>query len=368
MYPFDNGRDYVRNGWYAAGWSGEFGETLLTRTFLDEAVILYRTSAGEPVALADRCAHRAFPLSLGTRIGDTVRCGYHGFTYDGQGRCVAIPSQDYVPPAYGVRHYPLLERGGVVWIWMGEPNAADAAQLPDLHELGLTDPNFLVDVGGVNIWRNRYQLINENLLDLSHIEFLHLGTIGTKNVAAAPVVTTVHPAMIEATRTIYNDQATPLHTRSLGIEGAMDRTTRSLFFAPGAHVTHVLMVAPGSNARFGDPGYFGEFKQAHLITPSTAGETYYFWSIARTANKDAATSAFMLDAFRTVFAQDGVALEAQERSLQRDSDFHELSCKADEAALKARRLLRDMMSAEKTRPRSPHTASAPSAASSRRTS
>ena len=363
MYPFGPGLDYVRNGWYAAGWSGDFGEALLTRTFLDEPVVLYRTSAGEAVALADRCAHRAYPLSLGTRLGDTVRCGYHGFTYDGHGRCVAIPSQQHVPAAYGVRRYPTLERGGVVWIWMGEPNAADEAALPDLHELGLTDPNFHVDVGGVNTWRNRYQLINENLLDLSHIEFLHLGTIGTPNVAASPVVTTVHPHMIEATRTIHGDQATPLHKRALGIDGSMDRTTRSLFFPPGAHVTQVLMVAPGSNARFGQPGYFGEFKQAHRITPSTAIETYYFWSIARTSHKDAQTSAFMLDAFRTVFAQDGVALEAQERSLQRDPHFHELSCKADEAALKARRLLADAMTAENTVPRPLH---AVSASSSRR--
>jgi vanillate O-demethylase monooxygenase subunit len=350
MYPFDEGLDYVRNGWYAAGWSGDFGETLLARTFLDEPVVLYRTSDGEAVALADRCAHRAYPLSLGTRIGDTVRCAYHGFTYDGRGRCVAIPSQEYVPAAYGVRRYPTIERGGVVWIWMGEPNSADPAKLPDLHELGLTDPHFHIDIGGVNTWRNRYQLINENLLDLSHIEFLHLGTIGTPNVAASPVVTTVHPHMIEATRTIHGDQATPLHKRALGIEGKMDRTTRSLFFPPGAHVTQVLMVAPGSSARYGEPGYFGEFKQAHLITPSTAAETYYFWSIGRTSNTDAETSAFMVDAFRAVFAQDGVALEAQERSVARDPHFHELSCKADEAALKARHLLRDMMVSEKNVP------------------
>ncbi len=359
-YPFDDGLDYVRNGWYAAGWSSEFGDAFLTRTFLDEPVVLYRTAGGEPVALADRCAHRAFPLSLGTRIGDTVRCGYHGFTYEPTGRCVAIPSQAYVPPAYGVRRYPTLERGGLVWIWMGQAQAADEALLPDLHELGLTDPHFQVDIGGLNTWKNRYQLINENLLDLSHIEFLHFGTIGTPNVAASPVVTTVHPHMIEATRTIHGDQANPLHKRALGIEGLMDRTTRSLFWAPGAHVTQVLMVAPGSNARYGEPGYFGEFKQAHLITPSTAGETYYFWSIGRTGNKDAATSAYMLDAFRTVFSQDGVALEAQERSLTCDPHFNELSCKADEAALKARHLLRDLMRSEKNVPRPLHAVAAAS--------
>lgn len=353
MYPFDDGLDYVRNGWYAAGWSREFGETVLARTFLDEPVILYRKSEGEGevVALADRCAHRAYPLSLGTRMGDTIRCGYHGFTYNATGRCVAIPAQDHVPAAYGVRRYPTTEAGGLVFIWMGDPNAADLALLPDLFELGLTDPHFHVDIGGLNTWRNHYQLVNENLLDLSHIEFLHFGTIGTANVAATPVVTTATPTRIEATRTILGDQANPLHKRALGIEGKMDRTTTSLFYAPGAHVTQVLMVAPGSNARHGEPGYFGEFKQAHLITPSTLSETYYFWSIGRTSHTDPETSAFMVDAFRTVFSQDGVALEAQERSLRRDPSFRELSCKADEAALKARKLLTDRMRAEKSDPR-----------------
>jgi vanillate O-demethylase monooxygenase subunit len=347
MYPFEDGLDYVRNGWYAAAWSRELGDDVVARTFLEEPVILFRSSAGEAVALTDRCAHRAYPLSLGTRIGDTIRCGYHGFTYDCTGRCVAIPAQEHIPAAYGVRRYPTIERGGLVFIWMGDPKRADPEGLPDLFELGLTDARFHVDIGGLNVWNNRYQLINENLLDLSHIEFLHFGTIGTPNVAASPVVTTGRGNAIEASRTIHNDRATPLHTRALGIEGAMDRTTRSLFYAPGAHVTQVLMVAPGSNARFGDPGYFGEFKQAHLITPSTAGVTYYFWSIARTARDDAETSAFMLQAFRTVFAQDGVALEAQERSLRGDPHFHELSCKADEAAIKARKLLAELMRAER---------------------
>jgi vanillate O-demethylase monooxygenase subunit len=360
VYPFENGLDYVRNAWYAAGWSGDFGDGVLARTFLDEPVVLLRTSGGEAVVLSGRCAHRGYPLALGTRTGDTIRCGYHGFTYDGSGRCVAIPAQERIPAAYGVRRYPTLERGGLVFVWMGDPASADPALLPDLFELGLMDPRFHVDIGGVNTWGTRYQLINENLLDLSHIEFLHYGTIGTPNVAASPVRTSAHALAVEATRTIRNDRATPLHTRALGIEGAMDRTTRSLFFAPGAHVTQVSFVAPGSSARPGEPGYFGEFKQAHLITPSTAGESYYFWSIARTANPDAATSAFMLDAFRTVFAQDGVALEAQERSLRGVEDFHrrEVSCKADEAALKARKLLTDLMRAEKNVPRAPHAVSA----------
>ncbi len=348
MYPFEAGLDYVRGGWYAAGWSRDFGDGLVARTVLGEAIVFYR-EGDAVVALADRCAHRAYPLSAGVRVPGGVRCGYHGFTYDGLGRCTSIPAQAHVPPAYGVRRYPIEERGGVAWIWMGEPNAADPALLPDLRELGLTHPHFHVAIGGSKTWRNRYQLINENLLDLSHIEFLHFGSIGTPNVAASPVVTTVHPGKIEAVRTIYDDVPTPFHHRAVGIEGRMDRTTRSLFYAPGAHVTHVTMVAPGSGAGYGDPDYFGEFRIVHLITPAGPHETTYFWAVTRTTRTDDATTAFMLEAFDTIFDQDGVALERQERALAAAPDFYEVSCKADEAPLKARKMLLSMMRSERER-------------------
>jgi vanillate O-demethylase monooxygenase subunit len=232
MYPFEDGLDFVRNGWYAAAWAHDVGDAVLARTFLDEPVILYRTSDGEAVALTDRCAHRAYPLSLGTRIGDTIRCGYHGFTDDGTGRCVAIPAQEHIPAAYRVRRYPTIERGGLVFIWMGDPALADPGDLPDLFELGLTDPRFHVDIGGLNTWQNRYQLINENLLDLSHIEFLHFGTIGTPNVAASPVVTTVHANAIEATRTSTNSAARPTKPRSRRASSSRISCEPNAAFAP----------------------------------------------------------------------------------------------------------------------------------------
>jgi vanillate O-demethylase monooxygenase subunit len=354
-YPFEAGLDYVRNGWYVAAWSSEIGDALLARRLLGEDIVFYRAASGAVVALRDRCAHRAYPLSAGVRVGDAVRCGYHGFTYDATGRCTAIPAQAHVPAAYGVRAYPILERGGAVWIWMGEAHLADAARLPDLDELGLTHPEFYTVIGGAKRWQNRYQLINENLLDLSHIEFLHPGSLGTPHVAQSPVVTTVHDGMVEAVRLIADDEPTPFHHRGVGITGRMDRTTRSLFYLPGAHVTHVTMVAPGSKASRGEPGYFGEFRIGHFITPVAPDETLYFWSFARTAKTDDETTEFFRDAFSRVFDQDGAALERQEAALRTASDFREVSCKADEAALKARRMLLDAMRSERERIISPVT-------------
>src|SRR5512134_1088063 len=124
---------FLRNAWYAAGFSDEFGRALLARTFLSEAVVLYRTEDGRPVAFEDRCAHRRLPLSMGRLVGDEIECGYHGLVYDCSGTCVKIPGQPRasIPPGARVRSYPVVDRHHYLWIWMGDPARADATLIPD---------------------------------------------------------------------------------------------------------------------------------------------------------------------------------------------------------------------------------------------
>src|SRR5215211_7413492 len=92
-YPYDC--------WYVVDTSDEVGAALLGRRLLGRQVVLYRERSGRVVALEDRCAHRALPLSFGRLVDDRVICRYHGFTYDGTGACVSVPSQEHVP--YGTR-------------------------------------------------------------------------------------------------------------------------------------------------------------------------------------------------------------------------------------------------------------------------
>ena len=122
---------FLRNAWYVAAWDTEVGRDPPARTVLDEPVVLFRTIDGRAVALADRCCHRALPLSLGTVIGDELQCGYHGLRFDATGACVAVPGQSTAPPGAMVRSYPVVERHCWVWIWMGEVARADAALIPD---------------------------------------------------------------------------------------------------------------------------------------------------------------------------------------------------------------------------------------------
>ena len=116
---------FPKNGWYAAIWSKDLTGKPVGRTFLGEAVVLFRGTNGRPGALEDRCCHRAAPLSLGTVEGDHLRCGYHGLTFDTKGQCISVPGQDTVPSGARVRAYPVAERYNVVWIWMGDPARAD---------------------------------------------------------------------------------------------------------------------------------------------------------------------------------------------------------------------------------------------------
>ena len=101
---------FLRNAWYVAAWDHEVGQETLPTKILGERIVLYRTEAGEPVALEDACAHRKLPLSMGRRKGDAIECGYHGLTFDKTGRCIHMPAANRIPPAVRVRSYPLRVR------------------------------------------------------------------------------------------------------------------------------------------------------------------------------------------------------------------------------------------------------------------
>ena len=115
---------FVRNGWYVAAWDRNLADKLLPLTILGENIVLYRQSNGRPAALEDACLHRKLPLSMGRIRGNEIECGYHGLRFDAQGQCVHIPCSDRIPRNARVRSYPVQERYGLIWIWMGEPALA----------------------------------------------------------------------------------------------------------------------------------------------------------------------------------------------------------------------------------------------------
>ena len=115
---------FLKNGWYCAGWSGELSEAPIGRRMLDQPVMVFRSETGEAVALEGRCPHRFAPLHIGTIEHDRITCPYHGLVFDRGGACVFNPHGD-IPKEAKLRTYPVAERDGIVWVWMGEPEKAD---------------------------------------------------------------------------------------------------------------------------------------------------------------------------------------------------------------------------------------------------
>jgi phenylpropionate dioxygenase-like ring-hydroxylating dioxygenase large terminal subunit len=167
---------YVRNAWYVAAWSHELeaGKPFPV-SILDDPIALYRGESGRLVALEDRCVHRLAPLSLGRCEGDRLRCLYHGLLYDPDGAVAEIPGQDLIPKGARVRSYPIADRHDWIWVWMGDPALADEALIPPA--VGLSDPDYILGHGHLD-YAAEARLINDNLLDFSHLSYVHANSFG----------------------------------------------------------------------------------------------------------------------------------------------------------------------------------------------
>jgi vanillate O-demethylase monooxygenase subunit len=144
-------------------------------TILGDRLVLYRTASGKLVALEDRCVHRLAPLSLGRCEGERLRCMYHGLLFEPDGRVAEIPGQDLIPPTARVRAYAVVERHSWVWVWMGAPEQADAALIPPA--VGFDDPDYMLGHGHLD-YAAEGRLINDNLLDFSHLSYVHANSFG----------------------------------------------------------------------------------------------------------------------------------------------------------------------------------------------
>ncbi|MCO5995233.1 aromatic ring-hydroxylating dioxygenase subunit alpha [Actinoallomurus rhizosphaericola] len=339
---------FARNQWYVAAYGREVGRDLLARTVLGEPLVLYRTEAGEVVALADRCVHRRFPLSESRLDGDRVVCGYHGFTYAPDGGCVYVPGQKRIPRTARVASYPVAEQDSFVWVWIGDRALADTAAIP--RAPWLADPEWTT-VSGMEPLDARYGLLVDNLLDLSHETYLHGGHIGTPEVAETPITTEVdeEAGIVRVSRHMHGAECPPFYSKSTGIEGRIDRWQDIEYHAPCLYLLHSRIapegVAPGPD---GDDGDAFHVEIVYAITPSTENTTYDFWAVARDfARDDEKVSAFLHDANRAVIMQDVDALNILEKVIATEPDgYQELSINIDTGGLAARRILARLAAGE----------------------
>ncbi|MDP6175390.1 MAG: Rieske 2Fe-2S domain-containing protein, partial [Rhodospirillales bacterium] len=156
---------FLRNAWYCAALSHEITQEPKGRIFLNEPVVMYRTQDGTLVALDDRCCHRRVPLSKGQTVGDNLRCMYRGFLFEPSGKLIWVPGDAKIPADAGQRSYPIHEKHGWAWIWMGDPELADPAKVPTFH---WDDAPGWAAFGDCMDMEADYLMMVDNLLDLSH--------------------------------------------------------------------------------------------------------------------------------------------------------------------------------------------------------
>lgn len=334
----------IRNAWYVAARSDEISRNLMARTLLGTSVLLYRTEAGEAVALSNRCAHRSFPLSEGKLEGDTVVCRYHGLRYDATGQCIAIPSQAQPPGKIGVRRYPTVERGPFVWFWPGNPDLAGESLLPHPDWLGHRDWD--IQIGYVNV-RGSYVHLHENLLDLSHLSFLHEKTFGTPEYAATPTETKIDGNDIQVWRHVPC-VLPALYAKPLGWEGMKAiRHSGSQFVSPALHVNTGIFENTELPPEQQTPAPM--VKVAQIITPENNDRVHYYYAFCRNfALDEPDVGAFMLKGFTAAFSEDVYALE-HITAMHEQADpaqFYEIDIAADRAGLHMRRYLKTLADQE----------------------
>jgi vanillate O-demethylase monooxygenase subunit len=341
---------YLRNVWYVAAWAAELpAGQLLARTLLDEPVVFYRQSDGAVAALADRCPHRFAPLSMGrlSACGTSLECAYHGLRFDGRGACVHNPHGDgAIPKAATVRAYPVVERYSALWIWMGDPDRADASRIPDFP---FNDPVRWAVGTGHMVVDGGYELEIDNILDLSHIEFMH-PLFSSEAVRRAKVECVQDGETVWCKRFMANDTEAPDFIREgfqvpKGVP--IDRWLDVRWNAPANMALWAGGVASGT-----PPEQGGVVHQAHCFTPASRHRTHYFYSIAfpRAMGSMAEELAQQnIGLLREPFEQeDKPVIEAVARRMG-DADFWSLKpvlLSGDAAAVRARRLLKQMIETE----------------------
>jgi vanillate O-demethylase monooxygenase subunit len=329
---------FARNQWYVAAYGEELDDGLLGRTICGEPIVFYRTRDGRAVGLTDRCVHRRYPLSASNRDGDNIVCGYHGFTYDPEGACVAVPGQTRIPRTARVPAYRVVEQDSLVWVWIGDdPEAADPETIPRAPWLA---SDKYVTVRGMEPLAARYELLVDNLLDLSHETYLHGGYIGTPEVAETPITTEVdeEAGIVYVSRRMKDVECPPFYRNSTGIQGNIDRWQDIEYHPPCLYLLHARIAPTGM-----DEGA-AHAEIVYAITPETETSTHDFWMVARDfALDDEEVSSFLAESNRTVVLQDVVALNLLEKVIATEPPgYQELSINIDTGGLAARRMLQRM--------------------------
>jgi phenylpropionate dioxygenase-like ring-hydroxylating dioxygenase large terminal subunit len=341
---------YLRNIWYVAAWDHEVAaDQPLGRTLLGERLVFFRDVQGQPRALFDQCPHRFAPLSLGKVVDGCIQCPYHGLQFGGDGACSRNPhGNGAIPKAAKVRSYAVVERWSALWIWMGDADKADPALIPDFRSM---DPAARWVGKDYLLAKAEYQLETDNILDLSHIEFLHPGSLGSEAVKQAQSEVQQEGDTVYSRRLTRNELLMPSLAQRYGIaeDQAVDRWLDTRWNAPAVMELWVGVAPAGAS----DPRAVGkQVPFIHLFTPETATTAHYWFATSypkRMGEEGRRRAESDVQYLREPFEREDLPmLEAQQRALG-ERDFWSMKpilLAGDAAAVRARRVLAALIQKE----------------------
>jgi len=302
---------FLRNCWYVAGWSKDYEQKLHAQKLLGENVVLYRQADGTPVALEDACPHRKLPLSDGMLDGDRVVCGYHGLTFDCSGKCVDAPTQrGNIPKRAVVKSYPVQDRYNLLWIWMGDPDKADPDLIFPIENFD--NPDWGCTDGGTLPIGCNYLWVADNLLDPSHVAWVHVTSFAGGGTEDAPldIERTNHGVIVS--RWIYDQPASPYYADLVKFGGNADRKQHYEMCFP-AIALNMSIYSPagtgGPDKAAGEKTYVNI--SYNFLTPVDENNTQYIWFQHRNTDpNDKAISEKMNAGAVMAFNEDKDILEA----------------------------------------------------------
>ena len=332
---------FIRNLWYVAAWEHEISaDGLFSRTIIGIPIVFYRDDAGRVVALEDRCCHRHAPLSRGRKEGSCVRCGYHGLKFDASGRCVEIPGTPGIPRVARVRAFPTVVHHRWVVVWMGE-TSPDHSSLPDNFSCDHPDWKYLP---GYLRYDTPYPLIVDNLLDFSHLSYVHAQTLG-----GSEEIARIHPKVdpieggVRVERTVPSVPMPNYYAPLWEYTGLIDRWISYEFRLPAT-----LLMASGARPAGAAASADGEgvlFHSCQALTPETPNSTHYFFMEAHRADSgDASTTAGLFDGLLAAFEEDRKMITAQAGNVSSATPM--VALPMDKALVLFRRITEERLRAE----------------------
>ena len=258
----------------------EIGRKPFRRIIMNEPVVFYRTEDGTPVALEDRCPHRRLPLSMGKLVGDDIlQCHYHGLRFDRTGACVRVPGQDMIPARRAGQN---LSGGRSLQVAVdldGRSGAGRSRQDPRLPLVRRSELGRQVRLSSTR--KCNWQLVNDNLLDLTHLAFVHETTIGNMALVEHAAVSVKRtPDGVQVTRWIIDQPAPPAFVKIGGFTGNVDRWQIIDYMPPSYIRLDVGATPTGTGAPEGRRVGGIQMRNLNAMTPETETTTHYFWGQA----------------------------------------------------------------------------------------